>query len=110
MMLFGRSVFTTLGLALALASLVACGGSHAEASAPKMASADVPAVGSTIPDPAPSTSPVVNPPASQTAAASKKDDGSDIIPPFPSAGGKKAATPTKAAKKVAKKKTAAATE
>lgn len=109
MQLFGRSVLVSVGFALALASLVACGGAHGQVAAPKTASAEVPDVGSTTPDPTPVTAPVVNAPATQTAAASKKDDGSDIIPPFPSSSGKKPAA-AKAAKKGAKKKTTTAVQ
>lgn len=107
MRFFDRSTLAFFGLSLAL---VACGGSHREAEAPKAPATDVASGdGSSVPDPTPTTTQVVtsNPPASETAKASTKADGSDIIPPFPSAGGKKPAAPARASKKSGKKKVAA---
>lgn len=107
MRFFDRSTLAFLGLSLAL---VACGGTHREAEGPKAPETDVASgIGSSVPDPTPTTTPVSsNPPASETARASTKADGSDILPPFPSAGGKKAASaPARASKKAGKKKVAA---
>lgn len=107
MRFFDRSTLAFLAVSLAL---VACGGSHHEAEAPKAPATDVASGdGSSVPDPTPTTTQVVsNPPASETAKASTRADGSDIIPPFPSAGGKKAAAsaPAKPVKKAGKKKVA----
>ena len=104
----GTRALATLGFSFLVALTAACGGSHSDAKAPTVASAETPRVGSDSPDLSPASTNSTPAEPIKTSAVSSTDNGSDIIPPFTSsaAGPKesKKAGAAKSPKKGGKKK------